>query len=284
MAPHEDKQSAGQAAVPRCALILITRKPKTENRKPGAGAPMKAAILAAGLGTRLRPLTELVPKPLMPVLNRPLLGLLLAQLEAAGCFQVAVNTHHLAAQVQEFLAGRALGLPAQRQPGTGAVGHRRRPEAVGGDSAGRAVSGGERRYLDRPGPGRGLSRPPGGGRHHPGAPRLPALQQGLGGGRRGGEYRGRPAGGPAGPPLAYTGVQVVDPRMLEYLPPAGQPYDLVTAWRQALAAGERLAALMVSGHFWQDLGTPAAYLAVHRRLLAGARPWPGIWRRSVSRV
>ena len=55
---------------------------------------MNAAILAGGLGTRLRPLTELVPKPLMPVLNRPLLGLLLEQLKSAGCTRVAVNTHH----------------------------------------------------------------------------------------------------------------------------------------------------------------------------------------------
>ena len=58
--------------------------------------------------------------------------------------------------------------------------------------------------------------------------------------------------------------------MLEYLP-AGQPYDLVTAWRQALAAGERLAAL-VAAPFWQDLGTPATYLAAHRRLLQGEAP------------
>jgi len=73
-------------------------------------------------------------------------------------------------------------------------------------------------------------------------------------------------------PLAYTGVQVVDSKMMRYLPPAGQPYDLVQAWREAIAAGERLASLTVSGHFWQDLGTPENYLAAHRRLLAGASP------------
>ena len=49
-------------------------------------------------------------------------------------------------------------------------------------------------------------------------------------------------------------------------------YDLVQAWREAIAAGERLASLTVSGHFWQDLGTPENYLAAHRRLLAGASP------------
>jgi NDP-sugar pyrophosphorylase family protein len=60
--------------------------------------------------------------------------------------------------------------------------------------------------------------------------------------------------------------------MMNYLPPAGQPADLVQAWREAMAAGERLACLTVAGHFWQDLGTPENYLAAHQRLLAGASP------------
>ena len=57
---------------------------------------LTAVILAAGLGTRLRPLSYQVPKPLFPILNRPLLGLILSQLEKAGFRRVAVNTHHLA--------------------------------------------------------------------------------------------------------------------------------------------------------------------------------------------
>ena len=60
--------------------------------------------------------------------------------------------------------------------------------------------------------------------------------------------------------------------MMDYLPPPGQPYNLVQAWREAIAAGERLAYITVRGHFWQDLGTPENYLAAHRRLLAGASP------------
>jgi mannose-1-phosphate guanylyltransferase len=75
----------------------------------------------------------------------------------------------------------------------------------------------------------------------------------------------------AGAPLAYTGLQVVNPRLLEWLPATG-PADLVAAWRQIIAQGERLGALVVKGHFWQDLGTPEAYLATHRRLLGGACP------------
>jgi mannose-1-phosphate guanylyltransferase len=72
--------------------------------KEDANNVMQAAILAAGLGTRLRPLTYTTPKALVPVLHRPLLGVLLAQLREAGALQVAVNTHHLAEQVEDFLA------------------------------------------------------------------------------------------------------------------------------------------------------------------------------------
>src|SRR5208337_1918364 len=61
------------------------------------------------------------------------------------------------------------------------------------------------------------------------------------------------------------------PGMLRYLP-AGRPGNLVDAWQAALAAGERLAALVMAGHFWQDLGAPAAYLTAHRRLLQGEAP------------
>ena len=56
---------------------------------------MKALILSAGLGTRLRPLTEVPPKPLLPILNRPVLEHTLAMLERNGIQDVALNLHHL---------------------------------------------------------------------------------------------------------------------------------------------------------------------------------------------
>ncbi len=87
-----------------------------------------------------------------------------------------------------------------------------------------------------------------------------------------------PRGPRRGKPLAYTGVQVVDRKIFRYIPAQGA-YDLVAAWREALKAGERSAYLMVSGHFWQDLGTRsvslAAPAAAYRRLaeaLAGFFP------------
>lgn len=59
-----------------------------------------ALVLAAGLGTRLRPLTEHIPKPAVPVLGRPLMGWALTQLYAAGCTDVWANAFHLADRLQ----------------------------------------------------------------------------------------------------------------------------------------------------------------------------------------
>jgi NDP-sugar pyrophosphorylase family protein len=67
---------------------------------------MKGMILAAGLGTRLRPWTEKTPKALLPVGGKPLLEILLSKMAASGIEQVAVNAHHHADQVDRFLRER----------------------------------------------------------------------------------------------------------------------------------------------------------------------------------
>ena len=67
---------------------------------------MKAFLLAAGRGTRLRPHTDGVPKCLMPIHGKPLLQIWLELLERSGISAVLVNTHHLAEQVETFLAAR----------------------------------------------------------------------------------------------------------------------------------------------------------------------------------
>lgn len=76
--------------------------------------------MAAGLGTRLRPLTERWPKPVLPIDGRPVIAVLLRELSAAGCEHVWVVTGHLAEQVEELVGdGSAFGVRARfvRQPG-----------------------------------------------------------------------------------------------------------------------------------------------------------------------
>lgn len=67
---------------------------------------IRAVILAAGRGTRLRPLTAAVPKPLLPVVGRPLVEHTLERLVTIGCEAAALNLHHLADQVSERLGER----------------------------------------------------------------------------------------------------------------------------------------------------------------------------------
>lgn len=63
-------------------------------------------VLAAGLGTRLRPLTDALPKPLVELNGRPLLDHAIDRLALAGVERIVVNTHYMAAMVAAHLAGR----------------------------------------------------------------------------------------------------------------------------------------------------------------------------------
>lgn len=75
----------------------------------------QALLVAAGLGSRLRPLTDVLPKCLVPIAGRPLLGLWLEQLGAGGIDDVLVNTHHHAALVAAFVSA-APGVTVSYEP------------------------------------------------------------------------------------------------------------------------------------------------------------------------
>lgn len=64
---------------------------------------MKAMILAAGLGTRLRPLTNEKPKALVEVEGKPLLEIMIKKLISYGCNEIIINVHHFGDQIIEFL-------------------------------------------------------------------------------------------------------------------------------------------------------------------------------------
>jgi len=65
---------------------------------------MRAILLAAGLGTRLRPLTNQIPKCLVTIKGKPLLGIWLDKLTEVGVESILVNTHHLADKVEAYVA------------------------------------------------------------------------------------------------------------------------------------------------------------------------------------
>ena len=69
-------------------------------------APVKVFLLAAGLGARLRPLTEATPKILLPINGKPLLEIWLEQLRRHGIREVLINTHWQKEKVEAFLEDR----------------------------------------------------------------------------------------------------------------------------------------------------------------------------------
>ena len=69
-------------------------------------APKRAMVLAAGLGTRMHPLTDRMPKPLVAVAGKPLIDHVLDRLAEAGVERAVINVHHFAEQIEKHLASR----------------------------------------------------------------------------------------------------------------------------------------------------------------------------------
>ena len=74
---------------------------------------MKAFLLAAGLGTRLKPITDSIPKCLVPVCGKPLLGWWIDLFNRHGINEVLINLHHFPEQVSKYLESNAEGIKFQ---------------------------------------------------------------------------------------------------------------------------------------------------------------------------
>ncbi|MFE9193926.1 NDP-sugar synthase [Micromonospora sp. NPDC007208] len=220
----------------------------------GVPAELCAVVLAAGEGTRLRPLTERVPKALCPVGNVPLLERALARLAGLGLTgpdRVAVNACYLGDQVVAHVGDRAhLSVEPGDPLGTaGGVANLRdwidgRPVLVGNADA----------YLADP------DAPPG--------PDVAALLADWDGHTV--RLLGQPAADPAAPGTfaghSFTGFSLLPWRLVRDLPVVFS--DLVRAvWRPAEAAGA-LTVVPYPGTFI-DTGTPADYLAANLHAAAG---------------
>ena len=71
---------------------------------------MKAMIFAAGVGSRLKPFTDAHPKALVEIGGRPILGLVIAKLAAAGVDKIIINVHHFAEQIYDYLSAHDFGV------------------------------------------------------------------------------------------------------------------------------------------------------------------------------
>jgi len=252
-------------------------------------------ILCAGLGTRLRPLTDLVPKPAVPVAGLPLVHWSLALLAGAGIRRAAVNVHHLPDRMAEaaVAAGRALGVEVavSREPviaGTGGA-LREARALLEGASEIVVVNGdvlfdvdvGAALAAHRAAAGEGalatmllLPMPPGA--------RFATVDVDAGGAVRRIAGHGAPAE-VALTPWHFSGVHVLSPGLLGRVPAEPFACDVNRHVYPPLFEAGAVRGRVVAG-YWNDLGTPARYLEATADLLAGrvplARfrgvdPWPG---------
>lgn len=255
-------------------------------------APVRTAfLLCAGWGQRLQPLTDQIPKPLVPVCGLPLCQFALSRIADLGAERIVINTHRLADQFVRLFPeypepSRYRGIP---------VFFRHEPVLL-------ETAGGLKNVEDLLLPGPVLV--------HNGdilaELDLRALVAAHGSSGALCTLALRSSGGPlqvgcdlasglvtdirgelgsSAPRFLYTGVCVVDPSLLARIP-AGEPLSFVPVWLDALRAGEKIAGVVLDDGIWRDIGNIAEYLRIHADLAAGTAkivppatgaPWPQ-WR------
>ncbi len=220
---------------------------------------MQAIVLAAGFGTRLRPYTLMRPKPLFPVLNRPLLHRLLDMLHAAGCTGIVVNCHHLGGQIHNSLAGYP-DVELQVEPEILGTGGSLRLAQVKLTDAPILVMNGDivhtvdvaalYQYHLRSGNEVTLAL------HDHSRFNTVGVQD---------DKVVSFAPGQDVQRLAFTGIHVVNPDIVARIPGSGF-FHIIDLYRE-LARQGRIGLMRVDGAFWRDIGTPEDYLQLHRELL-----------------
>ncbi|MGA2206557.1 MAG: nucleotidyltransferase family protein [Terracidiphilus sp.] len=248
---------------------------------------MKAMILAAGLGARLRPLTDDRPKALVTVAGRTLLEIALARLRAFGVREVIVNVHHLAAQIVETLeANRNFGMRIEisREDVLLDTGGGLKKAAwfflEGGESADEPFLVHNVDVLSTIDLGRMA-------RFHTEHNALATLavqrretsryllfdEQGQLCGRRPGNDGQPEWARPAQKfqALAFSGIHVLSPRIFALMPEVGA-FPIVPAYLRLAAQGEKIIAFHADEFYWRDLGRPENLIAAASDLASGKYP------------
>jgi len=246
---------------------------------------MKAMILAAGLGTRLRPLTDDRPKALVTVSGRTLLETVLCRLRAFGVHEVIVNAHHFAGMIVEYLQANnnfGMQIEVSREQvllDTGGGLKRAAPFFLKGDGSLQepfivhnvdVIS-----TID-------LGRMMEFHREHAALATL-AVQdrvtarvllfdaQGQLCGRRAGRDANAELVRPAldAQPLAFSGIHVISPRLFAKMPEDGA-FSIIDAYLRLAAQGEKIAAFRADEYAWRDLGRPENIIEAERDLPGGS--------------
>ncbi|MFP4225595.1 MAG: sugar phosphate nucleotidyltransferase [Desulfobacterales bacterium] len=220
---------------------------------------MKALILAAGYGTRLRPYTTIRPKPLFPVNGEPVLGRLIDRLITAGCTGIIINTHHLADQIAAFIEGAAFPVPVMTryEPSILGTGGAIRNAADFLDGAPFLVINSDivtdldldavyAYHCRHDWPATLVMH------HHP-AFNSVVVDNGQ-------FIRSFAAErlSETDALLAFTGIQVLDSRILSFIPPK-QTVSSIAVYQSLLDKGLPIKAYVPPPFYWKDIGTPKRY-------------------------
>jgi aminoglycoside/choline kinase family phosphotransferase/choline kinase len=221
---------------------------------------MKALILAAGYGTRLRPYTDHTPKPLFSIAGRPLLDIIIENLQKAGCEAIIINTHHLHREIERFITSRNYSVP---------VTTRFEPQILGTGGAIKNVADfwDQRPFMvinadivadvDLAKVYRTHCR-----QHHSATlvlcddPVFNSVAVEKNKWIKG--FRDRKSDQTAERLLTFTGIQVLEPQVLDYIP-ENRVSSSIDAFKKILADDKKLQAHIVADGKWQDIGTPERY-------------------------
>jgi mannose-1-phosphate guanylyltransferase len=231
---------------------------------------MRGFILAAGFGTRLRPITDHIPKALVPVCGVPLLERSLEFCLQQGIKKIGVNAHYLADRIAAFCDDAPHPFTLFHEEG--------KIRGTGGGLyfAREFLAGDEiffvcnvdivyqfnlkplvKRFLKSGWTGCLLATPPQG----TGTVFYDPVS---------GLYGGTPADALCPPGMAaadFIGAALYRKEFLDHL--TGDDFSVVPVWKRTAERGGRIGVLMVDKCFWRDIGTPAALAEIHRDLLDG---------------
>jgi NDP-sugar pyrophosphorylase family protein len=232
---------------------------------------MRAFILAAGFGTRLKPITDNIPKALVPVCGKPLLERALAMCKKSGMDAIGVNAHHLHEQVKSFQELSSVPFTLFHEDGVirGTGGGLYFARDFFGeddlcfvcnvdilyrfdlDSIIREFKAGTRiaSLLATPARGAGTV--------------LYEINTG--------DYAGTPIGGPVPPGVAeadFMGAALYRREFFDLLAP--DDFSVVPVWKRIQEQEYSVGVKIVDNCYWRDVGTPASLAAVHFESLSGA--------------
>ncbi len=234
---------------------------------------LSAFVLAAGFGTRLRPLTTLYPKPLIPLLGKPLIESVLTKLCDVGAAEIGVNGHHLAEKIEAYLRDSPFSTRAVffHEPvilGTGgALANAKRfigksdlcllhngdvlsDVDIGGLMAHHLCSGNILTLVLTPGPENRVLVDTDG--------RIIDICGRL----------GRPAIPQTTLLLTYTGIALMSRRFVEFVPDDIAFHNLIDIYLAAVKQQPAAVGAFIPGKmYWNDLGTVGQYLQAHEDIL-----------------